>query len=92
MRLEAGEDGEANLAKQLDLRDRDRANIHLARLQLIRLCLNHSGSNQSTSNEELLTATCVADRWFTQSPAKYHFKMPALFQTIFKDDFPDGCV
>ena len=34
----------------------------------------------------------LIDRWFIQSPVRYFFKVPALFQTVSNDGFSDGSV
>jgi len=49
----------------------------------------HSGSDQSSSYEELLAAMgVVIDRWFIQSPATYILKVPALLPNSFKGQLP----
>lgn len=65
--------------------------VGLARLQIILWWPDNSGSDQSASNEELLAATGeVIVTWYIQ--VLLFFKLPALFQTVSEDDFPDGSV
>lgn len=74
--------------------------VSLARLQGIRLCLNQR-STGSYGGRALGGATVRSncsfgdnngDRRFMQSPAKDFLGVPALFQAVSKDDFPDGFI
>jgi len=78
------------VARQLDSQDHAHARIHLARVPVICLWPSRSGSDQSVSDEELLTATdTVTDARFIQShPIKISFGKCQPFSKLFQRTIP----
>ena len=63
-------------------------------LDVCHLAGRTTAANQRLKELRDLRVKTLMDRWSIQSPAKFFFFLegPALFQTVSKEDFPDGSV